>query len=167
MTAADELIEIVEQRETAAERRRRTRGASSKNLQGSAEARRRRKAWLVEEFRADLDVLVVTYPGTIAHDAFAAAADEPVVVEQPATPANIAAAELDAMIYGATFETLPACRCYRCGALLTAATVTPDRRIPGCMGGTYHRNNLRPACGPCNYSTGAKLSRRNRKAKRR
>lgn len=51
----------------------------------------------------------------------------------------------------------PACRCYRCGKLLTADTVTADRIIPGCKGGTYRRNNIRPACGPCNSEAGGAL----------
>lgn len=47
-----------------------------------------------------------------------------------------------------------ACRCYRCGVLLTV-----DRIIPGCQGGTYRRSNIRPACARCNSSTGGKLAR--------
>jgi hypothetical protein len=50
---------------------------------------------------------------------------------------------------------LSACRCYRCGELLTENTVTVDRVVPGCQGGTYRRNNIRPACASCNSSTGA------------
>jgi hypothetical protein len=49
---------------------------------------------------------------------------------------------------------IPACRCYRCGGLLTADTVTVDRIKPGCQGGTYARNNIRPACSDCNEKTG-------------
>lgn len=49
-------------------------------------------------------------------------------------------------------------RCYRCGKLLTVDTVTVDRVIPGCKGGTYRRDNIRPACLGCNASTGAKLA---------
>jgi 5-methylcytosine-specific restriction endonuclease McrA len=52
----------------------------------------------------------------------------------------------------------PACRCYRCGTLLTVETVTVDRIIPGCMGGTYRRENIRPACGTCNSATGGILA---------
>ncbi|HEU5032742.1 MAG TPA: HNH endonuclease signature motif containing protein [Spirillospora sp.] len=52
---------------------------------------------------------------------------------------------------------IPACRCFRCGRLLTVETVTPDRIVPGCDGGTYRRNNLRPACLPCNTKTGGQL----------
>lgn len=54
----------------------------------------------------------------------------------------------------------PACRCYRCGTLLSVETVTVDRIIPGVLGGTYRRNNIRPACGLCNSTTGATIRRR-------
>lgn len=48
---------------------------------------------------------------------------------------------------------------YRCGCLLTVNTVTVDRIVPGCHGGKYVRNNIRPACGPCNVATGAPIRR--------
>lgn len=66
-------------------------------------------------------------------------------------------------------------RCYRCGCLLfnpdqggpyveqlhhNPLPLTIDRIIPGCQGGTYRRSNIRPACLPCNSSTGAKLATR-------
>lgn len=54
----------------------------------------------------------------------------------------------------------PTCRCYRCGRLLTDATVTVDRIIPGCRGGKYVRSNIRPACAACNSETGRALQRR-------
>lgn len=54
----------------------------------------------------------------------------------------------------------PACRCYRCGTLLTVGTVTVDRIVPGCKGGTYRRSNIRPACGPCNSETGGAVRSR-------
>lgn len=44
--------------------------------------------------------------------------------------------------------------CWRCGAELTMTTVTVDRITPGCRGGRYTRDNIRPACGPCNSETG-------------
>ncbi len=50
------------------------------------------------------------------------------------------------------------CRCYRCGALLGEATITVDRIVPGCHGGTYRRENIRPCCGACNSETGGALS---------
>lgn len=46
------------------------------------------------------------------------------------------------------------CRCYRCGNVLTDLTVTVDRIVPGCEGGRYVRNNIRPACLRCNAETG-------------
>lgn len=85
------------------------------------------------------------------------------------------------------------CRCYRCGRLLfnpdvqvvdpvngmlvfdrefiikygtqvlSAQPLTVDRIIPGVHGGTYRRNNIRPACGGCNSETGGALASRGRK----
>jgi hypothetical protein len=51
----------------------------------------------------------------------------------------------------------PACRCYRCGKLLTRKTVTVDRIVPGCKGGRYVRSNIRPACSRCNSETGGRV----------
>lgn len=63
-------------------------------------------------------------------------------------------------------------RCYRCGCLLinpdsvpfgtdglgpNIRLLTVDRIIPGCRGGRYVRENIRPACGPCNSETGGSL----------
>ena len=101
-----------------------------------APTRRRRREWLVETYRANQDFSIerVEIGGEI--------------VEHPkgTWPG-----------YGE-----PACRCYRCGVLLTVDTVTVDRITPGCKGGTYRRNNIRPACGPCNSETGGALAHRNR-----
>lgn len=83
------------------------------------------------------------------------------------------------------------CRCYRCGILLynpdaypagiasvpasfiveygtqvwAAKPLTIDRIIPGCKGGTYRRNNIRPACGMCNSETGGALAEHGKKTK--
>jgi 5-methylcytosine-specific restriction endonuclease McrA len=46
------------------------------------------------------------------------------------------------------------CPCHFCGVDLTDATITVDRIIPGCEGGRYTRDNIRPACGPCNSEDG-------------
>ncbi|MEV6413879.1 HNH endonuclease signature motif containing protein [Kribbella sp. NPDC051718] len=99
-----------------------TRGTSNGNVSGSSYDRRRRRAWLVETYRADVDLYVNTY-GEFT----------------PTEPSSVS---------------IHACRCYRCGELLTVDTVTVDRIIPGCKGGTYRRNNIRPACGSCNSITG-------------
>lgn len=59
----------------------------------------------------------------------------------------------------------PACRCYRCGTLLTVETVTADRRKPGAEGGTYFDPmNLRPACAFDNSSTGGLLGNLRKRA---
>lgn len=72
------------------------------------------------------------------------------------------------------------CRCYRCGKVLTEGgevkvtetsgnstiiylaeyALTVDRIIPGAQGGTYARNNIRPACLRCNMETGGAVRRR-------
>lgn len=64
---------------------------------------------------------------------------------------------LDVFKADLSYHGWPACRCYRCGDLLTMGTVTVDRIIPGCKGGTYRRNNIRPACTRCNSETGGSL----------
>lgn len=73
------------------------RGTSNTNARGSAEDRRRRKRWLIDN--------------------------------------------------GFT-------RCHFCLVVLTLETMTVDRIVPGCQGGRYTRDNIRPACGPCNSSEG-------------
>jgi 5-methylcytosine-specific restriction endonuclease McrA len=50
------------------------------------------------------------------------------------------------------------CLCYRCGVVLDDSTITVDRVVPGVAGGRYTRDNIRPACGPCNSETGARLA---------
>lgn len=51
-------------------------------------------------------------------------------------------------------------RCYRCGTLLYRRELTIDRIIPSAHGGTYRRNNIRPACSLCNSSTGSSVRSR-------
>lgn len=108
------------------------RGTSNQNVRGNTEDRRRRREWLVETYRADVDVLVMSDGSLFA-------------------------------CYGTPLDgevLTPACRCYRCGELLTVETITVDRIIPGCKGGTYRRDNIRPACGDCNSETGGALAKR-------
>jgi HNH endonuclease len=107
------------------------RGTTNRNDRGNTTSRRRRREWLVETYRADVDVLdeTVNVAGTLfTHKR---------------------------LVHHGRGE--PACRCYRCGCLLTVDTVTADRIIPGIEGGTYKRSNIRPACMTCNASTGGKL----------
>ncbi len=111
------------------------RGTSNGNQRGSSYERRRRREWLVETYRANVDVILQTDPRFPEFSGL-------VTVIVP---------------FG---HGRPACRCYRCGCLLTVDTVTVDRIIPGCHGGTYRRNNIRPACQKCNSETGAPLRRK-------
>lgn len=114
------------------------RGTSNGNSSGSAENRRRRKRWLIETYRANVDASVARDEDGCVYDV------------QEYNP------RLDSCT-GYTSGPNPACRCYRCGDLLVFETVTVDRIIPGCQGGTYRRNNIRPACGKCNSETGGAL----------
>jgi hypothetical protein len=129
------------------------RGTSNGNANGSAADRAARRTWLIETYRADVDVLIWENEVrglTLVTEATSGWPSDP----------------------------LPACRCYRCGRLLIDATaagldplapdvaafhVTVDRIIPGRDGGTYRRNNIRPACGACNSETGGKLRKRARR----
>jgi 5-methylcytosine-specific restriction endonuclease McrA len=112
------------------------RGTTNGNARGGSRDRQRRRQWLVDTYRADRDALVVRL-------------------------GNGSEIHLDTVLG----QGQPACRCYRCGRLLTVETVTVDRIVPGCQGGTYRRDNIRPACGPCNSSTGAKTRRAKRKVR--
>lgn len=59
------------------------------------------------------------------------------------------------------------CRCYRCGKVLTDETLTIDRITPGCHGGTYRRENIRPACTFCNSATATQAAQTQPKRRRR
>lgn len=46
--------------------------------------------------------------------------------------------------------------CWECGAMLTEDNVIPDRLVPGELGGTYRRSNIRgPHCLSCSCRQGA------------
>jgi 5-methylcytosine-specific restriction endonuclease McrA len=107
------------------------RGTSNGNKRGSAEQRRKRKLWLLETYRANVDV-------TLAGDG---------------------SFNYVEVLRG---EGIPCARCYRCGRPLTFNTMTVDKIIPACEGGTYRRNNIRPACSGCNSETGGALAHRKR-----
>ncbi len=47
--------------------------------------------------------------------------------------------------------------CFFCAFEVDWHTLTVDRIIPGILGGTYRRDNIRPACGSCNSIDGNKL----------
>jgi 5-methylcytosine-specific restriction endonuclease McrA len=111
------------------------RGTTNRNARGSAEDRRRRRAYLVETYRADVVLVLDDFDNA----------------PQPMTPHL-------ASLYYKHHQIQQCCRCYRCGKLLTVDTVTVDRIVPGCKGGTYRRTNIRPACSGCNSETGGALA---------
>ena len=59
-----------------------------------------------------------------------------------------------------TFGDGTTCRCHYCPAILDIVTLTVDRIIPGILGGTYKRDNIRPACLHCNSVEGTVLRER-------
>lgn len=121
-------------------------GRHGGDKRGSADARRRRKLYLVDTYRANVDVIAIEW------------ADGDTQLIYPTDRAMFeqwAAVQLDALTVSVEF--VPACRCYRCGRLLTVDDVTVDRITPGAEGGTYRRDNIRPACGFDNSSTGGVL----------
>ena len=129
------------------------RGTSNSNRRGSSYARRRRKEWLLETYPADVaEVQVWWYRGEV-------------VAVTPVDPQTKRTTEPEFIEWGRIdpgFDALsrgPACRCYRCGKLLSMETVTVDRIVPECKGGTYRRTNIRPACLKCNSETGGALAK--------
>ena len=59
-----------------------------------------------------------------------------------------------------TFGDGTTCRCHYCKCELTFETLTVDRIVPGILGGTYRRNNIRPACMHDNSIEGTALRER-------
>lgn len=50
--------------------------------------------------------------------------------------------------------------CVFCGRSLTLETLTVDHYpIPACRGGTWRKDNIRPACEPCNGADGVRVER--------
>lgn len=118
------------------------------NEAGSAEDRRRRRQWIMENFAADMSKVTITVDedGRPGHSG-----DRGPWVEYTRGPESLV--QLQAS-WGRSCVVEPCVRCYRCGRLLTIETLTVDRIIPFCRGGTYRRNNIRPACSRCQSITG-------------
>lgn len=108
------------------------RGTTNGNARGSNETRRRRREWLVATYRAEVDLAAKTGQAGFRWDRGAKQAVD-------------------------LGTGVPACRCYRCGILLSSRTVSVDRIVPGAHGGTYRRENIRPCCLDCNSETGGRV----------
>jgi len=52
-----------------------------------------------------------------------------------------------------------------CWVAMTQWTVSADRIVPGALGGSYRRGNIRPACPPCQCRTGGLLGASQAKAR--
>lgn len=44
--------------------------------------------------------------------------------------------------------------CYSCSQKVSGVRLEADRIIPGILGGTYQRTNIRPCCPTCNIRSG-------------
>ena len=136
------------------------RGTSNSNSRGNTKQRRSRREYLVRTYRADKDLMFF-------------ATGDPRQPSYFSRPFETFAITVDGVICDMPLgEGEPACRCYRCGTLLTVDTVTADRIVPGCVktkefpkGGTYKRSNIRPCCDGCNSKTGGALGAAQKKAK--
>lgn len=128
----------------------RARGSSNGNDRGNVEQRRARRAWLLETYAADVKLVKVTFKdGAVEYSR------DPLSYWTEMSLFDVDQAWLNVE----SAVEVPTARCYRCGELLHEGTITVDRIKPGIHGGTYHRNNIRPACGKDNSSTGATVRR--------
>lgn len=143
---------------------RRRRGTTNRDVRGNSADRRRRREWIVANYRSDVSVIEVRW---IDGQVTRWYPDDP-----PMQAAWLAGVEDDDA--AVTVDLLPTCRCYRCSALLTVDTVSVDRIIPGAEGGTYGgpvrdqrdgRTNVRPACLDCQSETGGVLGAARKKAR--
>ena len=139
-----------------------SRGTSNTNDRGSAEARRQRKRWLFETWGADVDVVTPAEMDDLDYEFFMDGLDD-------LSRVGLFTAFITDGVYVLPKGLgRPAVRCFRCGRLLDWDSVEIDRIKPGCEGGRYHKNNIRPVCGPCNkVLAGEYVRKRNAKRKKR
>lgn len=112
------------------------RGTSNGNDRGSSSDRRARRAWLLACYASDIPGLTRCYRcGRLLFNPD----------DHPEAAAGGPQFSVDHIV---TYGT-------QCWA---AEPLTIDRIIPGAKGGTYRRNNIRPACAGCNSETGGALA---------
>lgn len=125
---------------------KRQRGTSNSYDRGNTATRRARRAWMVETFASDQPGFCRCYRcGTLLYNT-------------DAPPPTLAGTPDPS-----TGEVIVALLPTRAMPYFTpgwARPLTIDRVIPGCQGGRYVRNNIRPACGPCNSETGGSTRRK-------
>lgn len=126
-----------------------TRGTTNGNVRGSSYARRARRAWLIANYASDQPSFCRCYRcGILLYNPD----DPPTMLFGKA--GDIDPVNGEVLVALLPTETSPYFMPGR------ARHVTVDRIIPGCQGGTYRRNNIRPACGPCNSETGGSTRRK-------
>lgn len=134
------------------------RGTSNRDVRGGTPARRARRAWLLEHYASDVPGYCRCYRcGGLLYNP-----DAPPAEDEHSFRAcwlgqalqGWAAMEVD----GRTAECTGGDECHQ--PRPDARPLTVDRIIPGCQGGTYRRNNIRPACGSCNSETGGGTRRK-------
>lgn len=136
------------------------RSTSNSNTRGSSYQRRAHRQWLVEQFRADVDVIVVHDPVGELTIRYREAWQYRQMLRrlEPGTSDPFS---------GMPYDLVPVCRCWRCGELLTAEEVSPDRwPVAGVDGGRYVKGNTRPSCESCNTKVGSALGHARKAAKR-
>lgn len=112
--------------------RKHPRGTTNGGKRGTTAQRRARKERMMADWRADVDVIATVW-------------------RHPMVPAWVVVTIHEEVPLGLG---TPAVRCWRCGDLLTIDSLTVDKRVPDCEGGTYADDNIRPACLSCNSITG-------------
>lgn len=119
-----------------------TRGTSNSAVRGSSEDRRRRRAYLMAAYASDVEGFVRCYRcGNLLFNP-----DDHLPYPGGPTPEFVLSPLRD---HGVIRE--------------VAYPLTVDRIVPGCKGGKYRRDNIRPACGGCNSETGGRLAGKGRK----
>ena len=126
----------------------RARGTTNGNARGSAEDRRRRRAYLMVTYASDVEGFVRCYRcGDLLFNE-----DDPLIrvtFTEPVTWVVRQVLNADGEIVDLDYR--------------QAEPITVDRITPGCQGGSYKRTNIRPACGGCNSSTGGRTRSNKRK----
>lgn len=116
-----------------------TRGTTNGNQRGSSYTRRARRAWMLITFASNIPGFCRCYRcGSLLYNP-----DAP-----PFTPGG------EGQI---TQQYTPEFLKRYGYQVQRSQPLTVDRIIPGCRGGTYRRNNIRPCCSGCNSETGGGL----------
>lgn len=120
-----------------------SRGTSNGNSRGSTEDRRQRRAFLMLVYASDVEGFARCYRcGDLLFN--------PDDYDLPADANRV-------VLAGGGWDGTP----------MYAVALTVDRIVPGCKGGTYRRNNIRPACGDCNSETGGRLAGTGKKTRKK